>query len=83
MNRMLNEPVALGAAIRLVLVAAMAFGLQLTDTQLVASMAAIEAVLGLVTRQTVTPNQLAEDRIEQAQRAGKTVTPTTATTPRA
>lgn len=68
MNRLKNEPVALGVAIRLVLVAAMSFGLHLTDAQLVATMAAVEAVIGLFTRQSVTPNQLAEARVDQGLR---------------
>lgn len=81
-TRLLNEPVALGAAIRLSLLAAMAFGLSMTETQMVALMAALEAVLALFTRQTVTPNQLAVERVERAQQAGQPITPTTATTPR-
>lgn len=50
-----REPVALVNAIRLVLLAAIAFGLSLSEGQLVALMAALEAVLTLVTRARVTP----------------------------
>lgn len=50
-----REPVAIVNAIRLVIVAAMAFGLQLTDAQLVTSLVALEAVLTLLTRSQVTP----------------------------
>lgn len=49
------EPVAVVNAVRLVLLAAITFGLHLTDAQLVASMAALEAVLTLFTRRRVTP----------------------------
>jgi hypothetical protein len=65
----LNEPVAFGAAIRMVLVAAMSFGLTLTDAQLVASMAAVEAVLGLFTRQSVTPTRLVKERQDEGRDA--------------
>lgn len=55
-----REPVAIVAAIRLSLLAAIAFGLSLTDLQLVASMAALEAVLGLFTRTQVAPVPVVE-----------------------
>lgn len=50
-----KEPVAIVNAIRLVVLAAVAFGLNLTDIQIVAAMAALEAVLTLFTRSQVTP----------------------------
>lgn len=52
---MRTEPVAIVNAVRLTILAAMSFGLQLTDVQLVATMAALEALLTLVTRSRVTP----------------------------
>ena len=52
MNR---EPVAIVNAVRLLLLAAVSFGFDLTDVQIVASMAALEAVLTLFTRRQVTP----------------------------
>jgi hypothetical protein len=55
-NFLSQEPVAIAAAVRLVLLAAMTFGLHLTTEQLVASMTALEAVLALSTRANVTPN---------------------------
>lgn len=63
MTRLLNETVLLGAAIRAVLLAAMAFGTPMTAEQLATAMSAVEAVLALVTRALVTPNQLAEARV--------------------
>ena len=51
MNR---EPVAIVNAVRLVLLAAVAFGLHLSDVQLLAAMGALEAVLTLFTRRRVT-----------------------------
>lgn len=65
MGRLFNEPVLIGAAIRAVIYAAMAFGLQMTTEQLGALMAAVEAILALVTRALVTPNQLAEARVAE------------------
>ena len=49
-----KEPVAIVNAVRLVCLAAMAFGLTLTAAQLLASMTALEAVLTLFTRSQVT-----------------------------
>lgn len=51
-----REPVAVMAAIRAVLVAAMSFGLDLSDEQFVTVMVAVEAVLAMVTRGKVTPS---------------------------
>lgn len=54
-----KEPVAIVNAVRLIALAAMTFGLQLTATQLLASMTALEAVLTLFTRsQVISPNSL-------------------------
>jgi hydrogenase-4 membrane subunit HyfE len=63
MGSLLNEPVVIGTAIRAVLLAAMAFGLNWSAEQLAAIMLAVEAVLALITRALVTPNQLAEQRV--------------------
>lgn len=63
MNRLLNEPVLIAGAVRAVIFAAMTFGVTVTDVQLAAVMGALEAILLLVTRATVTPNQLAEYRV--------------------
>lgn len=52
---MWKEPVAIAAAIRAVLLAAVAFGLKWTPEQIAALMIAVEAVLAVVTRQSVTP----------------------------
>ena len=50
-----NEPVAIVNAVRLVCLAAVTFGLHLTPEQIVAAMAALEAVLTLFTRAQVAP----------------------------
>lgn len=70
MGRIFNEPVLLATAIRLTILAGVAFGLGWTAEQTAATMAAVEAVLAIVTRQMVTPNHLAEDRVA----AGKSPT---------
>ena len=54
-NPLRSEPVALVNAVRLVLLAAVTFGLSLSDAQLVSSVAALEAVLTLFTRRQVSP----------------------------
>ena len=63
-KRLLNEPILIGAAIRLSLIAAIAFGLSMTEQQMLALMAALEAFLALITRALVVPNQLAEARVD-------------------
>ena len=63
--KMSNEPVAWAAVVRLGLVAAISFGLNLTDVQMVALMAFIEGAAALFTRSQVTPNGLAEERVAQ------------------
>lgn len=60
-----NEPVMLGGAIRAVILAATAFGLNWSAEQVAAIMLAVEAVLSLFTRSQVTPNGLAEYRVSQ------------------
>lgn len=50
-----TEPVAIAAAIRAVLVAAVAFGLDWSGDQIAALVLAVELVLGLLVRSQVTP----------------------------
>lgn len=50
-----REPVAVVNAIRLVILAAVSFGLKWTPEQIVAAMAALEAVLTLLQRSQVVP----------------------------
>jgi hypothetical protein len=64
-QRLLNEPVAIGVAIRAVVLMVMAFGAHITVEQMASLMVAVEAVLALITRALVTPNQLAEARVAQ------------------
>lgn len=52
---MFNEPVAIAAALRAVLLAAMAFGLKMSADQMAAVMVAVEAILALFVRSKVTP----------------------------
>ncbi len=62
-SRLLNEPVLIGAAIRSVILALASFGLEMTAEQIAALMGAVEALLALITRALVVPNQLAEARV--------------------
>lgn len=55
MKNLRFEPVAVAAAIRAVLLAAVAFGLSWTVEQIAAFMIAVEAVFAVVTRSKVTP----------------------------
>lgn len=50
-----REPVAVTAAVRAVLLAAMAFGFDVSAQQLAAVMFAVEAVLALFVRRRTTP----------------------------
>lgn len=63
-----KEPVAIANAIRLCVLAAITFGLDVTDVQLIAGMAALEAVLTLFARQAVTPNDTVDEHIDTALR---------------
>lgn len=63
MQRLLSEPVLIGAAIRAVILAVSAFGFEMSPERMAALMGAVEAVLALFTRAVVTPNQLAEARV--------------------
>jgi hypothetical protein len=56
-----REPVAVSAFIRLALLAGVSFGLKLSNEQMLALMAAVEAGLGLATRQNVTSQQTLHD----------------------
>lgn len=51
-----TEPVAIAAAVQSVLVAAVAFGVNISAEQLAAVNVALMAVLGLFVRSRVTPN---------------------------
>lgn len=55
LTRILKEPVMVAAAVRSILLAAMAFGTPMSVEQIAAVMAAVEAVLALATRAVVTP----------------------------
>lgn len=50
-----REPVMIAAAVRAVLYVAVLYGFEMTPDQMVAIIAAVESVLGLITRQQVTP----------------------------
>lgn len=60
-NPLHSEPVRVVNAVRLVLLAGVTFGLSLSDVQIVASMAALEAVLTAFTRSRVTPAPVSDD----------------------
>lgn len=63
-NRIFNEPVALGAIVRLGILMLMSLDvLKLTEGQMLAVMGFVEAVIGFITRTFVTPNHLAESRV--------------------
>lgn len=52
-----HEPVAIAAAVRAIILCAVAFGLKWSAEQVAAIMLALEAVLAVVVRSKVTPNQ--------------------------
>lgn len=62
LSRLLNEPTVIAGAIRAVILAVTAFGVQLTAEQIAATMLAVEAVLTLITRALVVPVALGEQR---------------------
>ncbi len=54
-QRILDEPVAVGALLRALLLALMAFGFTITNEQMAAVMLVVELALALFTRAKVTP----------------------------
>lgn len=57
-----REPVAVAAFIRLALIAAVSFGLEMSENQMLSLMAAIEAGLLLLTRPQTTSKTLVKQR---------------------
>jgi hypothetical protein len=51
-----------------VILAAVSFGFDMTTEQIASTMFAVEAVIALVTRARVTPNALAEHRVDMGGR---------------
>ncbi len=73
MKRLLNEPVALAATVQSLVGFGIIMGwIHMTDAQTGSLMIAINAVLGLGVRALVTPNQLAEARVDAG---GRPTTP--------
>jgi hypothetical protein len=68
MGRLLNEPTLIAGALRAIILCAVSFGWELTVEQIAQIMLALEAVLTLVNRALVTPNQLAESRVDSGGR---------------
>lgn len=67
-QRIQNEPALVAAIIRQGIALLAAFGFSLTAEQTVALGVFIEAISTLFTRQSVTPNQLAEYRVDMGGR---------------
>lgn len=63
-----REPVAVVNAVRLVILAGVSFGLDLEPGQIVAVMGALEAVLTLVARSAVVPNDTVDEHLDTAER---------------
>jgi hypothetical protein len=62
-TRIKNEPAVVSAIVRQAIVLLSAFGLNMTAEQTVAVSLFVESITTLFTRQSVTPNQLAEHRV--------------------
>lgn len=63
-----REPVAILAAVNAGLALLVGFGLDLTSEQQALIGAAVSAVLALIARQAVVPNQTVEEHLDTAQR---------------
>jgi hypothetical protein len=59
------NPVIVATAIRATLLCAVAWGLKATADQIAATMLAVEAVLGLFTRQATTSNARLEQKVDE------------------
>lgn len=71
MQSILREPALIAGAIRAILLAAVGFGLGWSGEQVALFMAAVEAVLTLVTRGLVTPNAAVDGKIADAKIAAR------------
>ena len=60
-----REPALIAAAVRACVLAATAFGLEWTGEQVAALMLAVEAVLAVFVRQSVTPNVDVRSRVKR------------------
>jgi TRAP-type C4-dicarboxylate transport system permease large subunit len=67
-KRLLNEPVMLAAISQLVVILIGVFGFQLSAEEIAALASGLLVIVGIVTRQLVTPNQLAEARVDEGKR---------------
>jgi hypothetical protein len=68
LKRLLNEPSLIAGAIRAIILVGTAFGLHWSADQIAAVMLAVEAVLTLLVRSVVTPNHIAEERVDRGGR---------------
>lgn len=66
-----REPVAIAAIVRTGILLLVAFGFKLSVEQIAAVMAFTEAILGLITRQSVTPNQKVADQFVRVSGGGQ------------
>lgn len=62
-RRLLNEPALISGFINTIMVAVIAFGVTLTDAQMVAVMGVVNGGLAIAVRALSVPNQLAEARV--------------------
>ena len=73
-----RNPVAITTAIRAIITAAVAFGLDWSAQQVGATILAVEAILAVFTRDAVTPNvhieRKVQERVAQREMAGTTGT---------
>lgn len=66
-----REPVLYLTLVEVVLAVAVGFGFGLTDHQVALIVAVVAAVLGIITRQQVTPVGQSQTRVDQAFKAGQ------------
>jgi hypothetical protein len=65
-----REPVAIFSAVRAIILCAVLFGLDWTEVQVAGVMLVVETLLALFTRQSVTPNATATEKIAETARTG-------------
>lgn len=75
LQRLLNEPVVIAGLVNTFILMLIAFGFNVTDIQLTAIMAFVNAVLVFLTRALVVPNQLAEARVRAGLRPTEPINP--------
>ncbi len=77
-SRLLNEPASVAGVVNSIMVMLVLFGVPLTKEQSAAILLVVNGILALLVRALVTPNHLAEARVDRGQRPTDSTPPNSA-----